>query len=113
MAWRFVSNFGGIVRGPTQDHGSLQADFDGTLDHFDVTCEKGEFSKMKVLLALLAIVAFLVGGLVLMAAKSAIHEIEAYILFLIAAVLMTGSAVLESLFSLRKAIMDAIKYLPK
>lgn len=59
---------------------------------------------MKVLLFLLAIAAAVVGVLILQNAKSAIHEIEAWILFLIAAVFLVGAAIVESLASLRNEL---------
>ncbi|MDB5384790.1 MAG: hypothetical protein JWM11_436 [Planctomycetaceae bacterium] len=57
---------------------------------------------MRNFLFLLSGLAFLVGMAVLIAAKSAIHEIEAFILFLIAAVLFVGAAVV-------KAIMKCVR----
>ncbi len=56
---------------------------------------------MRVLLFLLSVISLLVGGAILMTADSAIHEIEAFILMLIAAVLLTGSAVVEAINRLR------------
>lgn len=58
--------------------------------------------RMRVLLFGLAILAALIGGTILAAAESAIHEIEAFILFLIAAVLASGAAVVEAVNLLRK-----------
>lgn len=57
---------------------------------------------MKILLFVLAIVAFLAGGGVLAEAKSAIHEIEAFILFLISAVFISGAGVVEAVNQLKK-----------
>lgn len=44
---------------------------------------------MRILLFLLAVLTFLAGAGILAAAKSAIHEIEAFILFLISAVFIS------------------------
>jgi len=57
---------------------------------------------MRILLFILAILAFLAGGSVLAAAQSAIHEIEAFILFLIAAVFFSGAGIVEAVVLLRK-----------
>jgi len=59
---------------------------------------------MRVLLFLLSILAFLVGIGILVSAKSAIHEIEAFILFLISAVFISGAGVVEAVNLLRKEI---------
>jgi 4-hydroxybenzoate polyprenyltransferase len=57
---------------------------------------------MRVLLFLLAILALLAGAGILTGAQSAIHEIEAFILFLISAVFMSGAGVVEAVNLLRK-----------
>lgn len=57
---------------------------------------------MRILLFILAILAFLVGVSILNAAKSAIHEIEAFILFLMSAVFISGAGVVEAVNLLRK-----------
>lgn len=49
-----------------------------------------------------AILAALTGGSILLAAKSAIHEIEAFVLFLIGAVLIAGWAIVKTLYALRE-----------
>lgn len=59
---------------------------------------------MRILLFLLAVLAFLAGAGVLTAAKSAIHEIEAFILFLIGAVFISGAGVVEAVNVLRKEV---------
>jgi len=61
---------------------------------------------MRILLFLLALLAFLLGVIILASAKSAIHEIEAFILFLIGAVFISGAAILESMNLLRKKLED-------
>ena len=61
---------------------------------------------MRVFLFLLSLVSFLAGSSVLLGASSAIHEIEAFVLFLIAATLLSGAAVVEGLNRRRK---DSIK----
>lgn len=59
---------------------------------------------MRLLLFFLAVVAFLAGAGILTTAKSAIHEIEAFILLLIAAVLLSGAAIVEAVNELRREI---------
>lgn len=59
---------------------------------------------MRVLLFLLAVLAALAGAGILIAAQSAIHEIEAFILFLISAVLVSGASVVEAITVLRKEV---------
>ncbi len=48
---------------------------------------------MKVVLFVLAILAFLSGFGILASAKSAIHEIEAFVLYIVSAVFFSGSAI--------------------
>lgn len=52
---------------------------------------------MRFIIFLLSGISVFVGFLVLVTAKSAIHEIEAFILFLIAAVLLSGAAIMQAL----------------
>ena len=52
---------------------------------------------MKYLLLLASLAAGFIGFLVLAGATSATHEIESFILFLIATVLFTGAAIVESI----------------
>jgi len=56
---------------------------------------------MRIFLFCLAILALLAGVSILLYAKSAIHEIEAFVLFLISAVFLSGAAVVESVNLLR------------
>ena len=56
---------------------------------------------MKVFLFILAVLAALAGAGTLVSAKSAIHEIEAFILFLVGAVCLSGAAIVEAVSSLR------------
>ena len=56
---------------------------------------------MRILLFVLAVLAFLSGAGVLVSAKSAVHEIEAFILFLVAAVCLSGAGVIEAVNRLR------------
>ena len=51
---------------------------------------------MRILLFLFATLALLAGAIIFTAAKSAIHEIEAFILFVISAVLISGAGVVEA-----------------
>jgi hypothetical protein len=60
---------------------------------------------MKVLLFLLSVISFLAGGKILMVADSALHEIEAFILIHISAVLLTGSAIVEAINHLKKDVI--------
>jgi len=59
---------------------------------------------MRVLLFVLCAFALLVGTVILLAARSAIHEIEAFVLFLIAAVLLIGAAIVEAINSARSKL---------
>ncbi|MBM2834808.1 MAG: hypothetical protein HW406_1969 [Candidatus Brocadiaceae bacterium] len=54
---------------------------------------------MSIALLAVGIIVFLCGCSILSVAKSSIHEIEAFILFLIATVLFTGAAIVSSLKS--------------
>lgn len=60
---------------------------------------------MRVLLFVLAALAVLAGTGILSAANSAVHEIEAFILFLIGAVLLSGAGVIEILLTVRRELM--------
>jgi GYF domain 2 len=64
---------------------------------------------MRIVLFLLCVLAFLAGGGILAAAQSAIHEIEAFILFLISAVLLVGASVVEAINAARKKIEASIQ----
>lgn len=57
---------------------------------------------MRILLFLLAILTFLAGCGILAGAKSAIHEIEGFILFLMSAVFISGAGIVEAINLLRK-----------
>lgn len=50
----------------------------------------------------LAIIAFLSGITILAAATSALHEIEAFIVFVIAAVLLSGAAIVDAIHTMRR-----------
>lgn len=54
---------------------------------------------MKMLLMLLSILSFLAATAVLFSAKSAVHEIESFILYLISAVLLSGAGIIEAIQS--------------
>lgn len=62
---------------------------------------------MKVFLFIIAVLAFLSGLGIFGAAASAIHEIEAFMLFLIAAVLLSGAGVIEAVNRLGKEIASS------
>ncbi len=64
---------------------------------------------MRILLFLLATVAFLAGAGILTIAQSAIHESEAFILFLIGAVFLCGASIVESLNLLGKKLDNFLK----
>jgi|GEM_PF-1999937 len=57
---------------------------------------------MRVVLFLLSLVTGFFGFVLLMIAKTALHEIQAFILFLIAAVLLSGAGVVDVLVGIRK-----------
>jgi cytochrome c biogenesis protein CcdA len=59
---------------------------------------------MRILLFILGLVAFLYGASVMGVARSAVHEIEAFILFLIGAVFISGAAIVEAVNAVRKKL---------
>ena len=59
---------------------------------------------MRVILFVLAGLAFLAGAGIFSVAESAIHEIEAFMLFLISAVFISGAAVVEAIIMISKKI---------
>jgi len=59
---------------------------------------------MRVLLFILGLVAFSYGASVIAIAQSAVHEIEAFILFLIGAVFVSGAAIVEAVDGVRKKL---------
>ncbi len=59
---------------------------------------------MRVLLFILGVVAFLYGAAVMAIAQSAVHEIEAFVLFLIGAVFVSGAAIVEAVNAVRKKL---------
>jgi hypothetical protein len=59
---------------------------------------------MRILLFVLGLVAFLCGASVMAVAQSAVHEIEAFILFLIGAVFVSGAAIVEAVNGVRKKL---------
>jgi len=60
---------------------------------------------MTIILLLLAVSTFFFGILILSSAKSAIHEIEAFIIFLISAVFIVGAFIVDSVNQLQKKIL--------
>jgi hypothetical protein len=68
---------------------------------------------MRIFLFVLALVALLAGASVLASAKSAVHEIEAFVLFLIAATFLTGSALVEALMQGFKSVGETNTLLVK
>jgi len=66
---------------------------------------------LKTFLSILCVLAFLAGFAILGSAKSAIHEIESLILFLIGSVLLVGASTVESINQLRNSVekKDEIK----
>ena len=69
---------------------------------------------MFIVLFLLLLCGFaaLAGASILIEAKSAIHEIEAFILFLISAVLLTGASIVEAINIARKKIEASVRISP-
>lgn len=65
---------------------------------------------MRVVLFVLSVAAFLFGFQLLAGATTAIQEIEAFILFVAAAVLLVGASILDSLIVLRKELAHAKQY---
>jgi hypothetical protein len=59
---------------------------------------------VRILLFLIAVVAFLSGFGVLASAKSAVHEIEGFILFLLAGVCLSGAGIIEAVHRLRAEV---------
>ena len=59
---------------------------------------------MKYLFLFLSILSLLVGFVILMAAKGAIHEIESFILFVISSILITGYGIMSQLKKLGENI---------
>jgi len=64
---------------------------------------------MRILLLAFFGAAFGTGVVVLQNAKSAIHEIEAFLLFLIAAVFLVGAAIIEGINRSRRKMEDVIE----
>ena len=60
---------------------------------------------MRILLYLGAAVPFLVALVLTLVANSAIQQIQAYILFLIAAVCLSGAGIVEAVNALRKDVL--------
>jgi hypothetical protein len=61
---------------------------------------------MKLFLFFLAVVSALMGVLHLVVAKSAIHEIAAYVLFLTSCVGFAGAGVIEAIHQLRTDVVS-------
>jgi hypothetical protein len=57
---------------------------------------------MRIFLFILFILSLLAGAIILADAKSATNEIEAFLLFLIAAVFLVGAAIVDAIQSQRK-----------
>lgn len=52
---------------------------------------------MKIFLFVLSVLAFLAGFGILQSSKSAIHEIEAFVLYIVSAVLFSGAAIVGAI----------------
>jgi flagellar biosynthesis GTPase FlhF len=63
---------------------------------------------MRVILFLFAVIAILAGGGIFGAAQSAIHEIEAFCLFLIASVLFAGACIVDAILSTRHKLEERL-----
>jgi hypothetical protein len=57
---------------------------------------------MRIFLFILCVLSFLAGVMVSAGVKSDIHEIEAFLLFLIGAVFLVGAAIVGAIHSQRK-----------
>lgn len=66
---------------------------------------------MRFFLFLLSVLAFLAGVTILAQAKSAIHEIESGILFLIFAVFLSGAAIVDAVHNLMEKQSQKFKSL--
>ena len=64
---------------------------------------------MRVILLLFSILSFAGGVLIFVASKSAIHEIEAFLLFLIAAVFLVGFAVVAAINGAEQRIRSIMR----
>lgn len=62
---------------------------------------------MVIVLVLLAVGAFLAGALFFAVAKSAIHEIEGLVCWLISAVCLSGGVIVEATHRMRRELLDA------
>lgn len=70
---------------------------------------------MRIILFLLGILSFLCGAVILAGAKSAIHEIEGFLLFVVSAIFISGASVIDSILllhretkALRLTVRDAV-----
>ena len=63
---------------------------------------------MKVLLFIVSLLTFFGGFFILLNAQSAIHEIESFLLFLIATVFMCTAAILEALHVVRNQLRKGV-----
>ena len=52
---------------------------------------------MKVILFIFSVLAFLAGFVILLGSKSAIHEIEGFVLYIVSAVLFSGAAIVGAI----------------
>jgi len=64
---------------------------------------------MRVILFLLAIGALLLGGSIITEAEGAVHQIQAFIFYLIGAVLFSAAAVVDAIVTLPKRMAKATK----
>ena len=63
---------------------------------------------MKVALFVLSVLSFFAGFTILQGSKSAIHEIEAFVLYIVSAVLFSGAAIVGAINRLAEKV-DATK----
>jgi hypothetical protein len=66
---------------------------------------------MSIFLFILCLLSFLAGLMIFAGAKSAIHEIEAFLLFLIGAVFLVGAAIVDYLKQMLKSQQKAEEHL--
>lgn len=64
---------------------------------------------MRIFLFILSFFAFIAGFGILVAAKSAIHEIEAFMLFLVSSVLLIGAAIVEAITQVQEKLKPLIE----
>jgi uncharacterized membrane protein YoaK (UPF0700 family) len=57
---------------------------------------------MHIVLGILGVLAFLAGFAILAMAKTSIHEIQGYLLYIVSAVLVAGASIVEAIYASRR-----------